>query len=363
MSNCVLDVSRLIVRNFKQKTNTGVDNVLLGYLENLDFQKILFFRFHFLIIVFDSKSSDILTKKLINKERISMILFLILSLRSSLNFFKLLQNKTNYFLNLGHYNLDKKWVFYLMKLMATNIVVLIHDLIPITHPEFSKNKETEKHKKRINNSANLSDKVICLSHETKFQFEKYLSKNKVTINADLKIIHPASELKFSITYPREHYIMVGTIEPRKGYIDILKMWQTTDAKYPLVIIGQKGWMCDEEINLMKQLQKSGKVIWEKECSDEKLLEYYSKSRALIQNSYYEGFGLPVLEAINNRLVVFAREIAAILEFDNTTIKKYKNLKELKSFINDESLIDDVAETETKRVWLDAANELKSYLAK
>ena len=250
-----------------------------------------------------------------------------------------------------------------MKLIATDIVVLIHDLIPITHPEFSTNKETKKHKKRVNNSANLSDKVICISHETRFQFEKYLSNNKVSLSADLKVIHSASELKFSITSPREYYIMVGTIEPRKGYIDILKMWQTTDAKYPLVIIGQKGWMCDEEINLIKQLQKSGKVIWEKECSDEKLIEYYSKSRALIQNSYYEGFGLPVLEAINNRLVVFAREIAAILEFDNRAVKKYKDLKELKSFINDESLIDSVAEPKTKRVWLDAANELKSYLMK
>ena len=47
MINCVLDVSRLIFRNFRQKSNTGVDNVLLGYLEHLDFQKYYFLDFTF----------------------------------------------------------------------------------------------------------------------------------------------------------------------------------------------------------------------------------------------------------------------------------------------------------------------------
>lgn len=357
----VLDISRLIVRSISGRQPTGVDNVVLGYLENLKKEKVLYFRYLFLQVIFTKSAQSYILKKVLQKQKISFLVLVGIIFSSLFEIAKYRKNKADYFLNLGHYNLDKHWMFGEMKKIAHKTAVLIHDLIPITHPKYTSDKEQKKHKLRIINSAKFSNKIFFVSNETKNQFIKYSKENGINVTASLYVVKSASHKKFKLSENRDHYLMVGTIEPRKGYKEILKLWKNKKISYSLVIIGQKGWMCGDEIKLIEELKSQGLIKWEKSCSDSKLDDYYSRSFALIQNSYYEGYGLPVLEAINNGLRVYARDISALSEFDENSIIKYKHIDGLYRLIKDNHLLDKQISFQNQRTWREASSELEALL--
>ena len=221
---------------------------------------------------------------------------------------------------------------------------------------YAKSKETS-----VDDIQSVIDKVEAGTITFFLYRIKYSKENGINVTASLYVVKSASHKKFKLSKNRDHYLMVGTIEPRKGYKEILKLWKNKKISYPLVIIGQKGWMCGDEIKLIEELKSQGLIKWEKSCSDSKLDDYYSRSFALIQNSYYEGYGLPVLEAINNGLRVYARDISALSEFDENSIIKYKHIDGLYRLIKDNHLLDKQISFQNQRTWREASSELEALL--
>jgi len=120
--------------------------------------------------------------------------------------------------------------------------------------------------------------------------------------------------------------MVGTIEPRKGYLQTLKaftrLWQS-GLNINLVIVGREGWVglpenqrqsISEIVSLIQSHPELGKRLqWLTEVSDEYLVQLYANSDCLIAASEGEGFGLPLIEAAQHALPIIARDITVFKE--------------------------------------------------
>lgn len=120
---------------------------------------------------------------------------------------------------------------------------------------------------------------------------------------------------------RPSFLVVGTIEPRKGHLQVLnafdRLWaEGTDVN--LVIVGKKGWMVDEVAARLDRHAELGKrVFWIEGASDEYLEKIYSAATCLIAASEGEGFGLPLIEAARQKLPVIARDLPVFREVAGT----------------------------------------------
>lgn len=116
---------------------------------------------------------------------------------------------------------------------------------------------------------------------------------------------------------RVSFLMVGTLEPRKGYAQILRafdqLW-AAEHDVMLVIVGKIGWLVDalcEELKSHSELNH--RLFWFVGASDELLGRLYSACSCLIAASEGEGFGLPLIEAAQHQLPVIARDIPVFRE--------------------------------------------------
>lgn len=116
---------------------------------------------------------------------------------------------------------------------------------------------------------------------------------------------------------RLSFLMVGTVEPRKGYAQALaafeQLWQQA-IDMNLVIVGQQGWMVESLIEKLRGHDEVGKrLFWLEGISDEYLEKVYAASTCLIAASEGEGFGLPLTEAARHGLPIISRDIPVFRE--------------------------------------------------
>jgi glycosyltransferase involved in cell wall biosynthesis len=120
-------------------------------------------------------------------------------------------------------------------------------------------------------------------------------------------------------------LMVGTIEPRKGYSDALDAmefsWDNGD-EMSLVIVGKPGW---KTIKLQERLlthDEAGKrLFWLKNITDQTLQKLYKMANSVLVTSYGEGFGLPLVEAMYYGKSLLVRDIPIFRE----VTKHYQNV--------------------------------------
>ena len=116
---------------------------------------------------------------------------------------------------------------------------------------------------------------------------------------------------------RTSFLMVGTIEPRKGYAQVLDafelLWEQ-GKDLNLIIVGKEGWIVKELVKKLRFHPERGRrLLWLERVSDELLLELYRSCSALLMASEGEGFGLPLIEAARHNLPIIARDLPVFRE--------------------------------------------------
>jgi len=132
---------------------------------------------------------------------------------------------------------------------------------------------------------------------------------------------------------RPSFLMVGTLEPRKGHAQVLdtfdQLWQAGND-VNLAIVGKEGWMVNALIERLRSHPARDKhLFWLEAIGDEDLEQIYAASTCLIAASHGEGFGLPLIEAAQHKLPIIARNIPIFREvagehayyFDGTDTEK------------------------------------------
>lgn len=241
----------------------------------------------------------------------------------------------------------KAGLYDYLKLKGVKIVFLVHDLLPLEFPNYFPPGESTTHERWCEVVLKVADKVVCTTHDVATKLRKF-AENRGLLREDLVIssLHLGFDFKvaphskglsheelslFERIKSRPYFIMVGTIEPRKGHWQVLKafeiLWQK-GVDYHLVFIGKIGWMVDELIRYISQHPElNKKFFFTGHISDDFLEMLYSQALASIVASEGEGFGLPIVESASYNVPVIARDIPVFREVAGDGAYYFKNKKD------------------------------------
>jgi len=139
----------------------------------------------------------------------------------------------------------------------------------------------------------------------------------LTVSAAHAVLSKTSQAALTTLSSGPNFLMVGAIEPRKGYTQVLAAFERLwDSGYDLrlVIVGKPGWMVEELVEKLRLHSKSGSLLfWLEDVSDADLDRIYSACSCLIAASEGEEFGLPLIEAAQHKLPILARDIPVFRE--------------------------------------------------
>jgi glycosyltransferase involved in cell wall biosynthesis len=360
-SPILLDVSRLIWRRWKGRLPTGIDRVCLAYLRHFAPRAQAVVQHRWFRGILDPEASQRLFALLESpgaKFKTSLVLGGLRSIRRPGN-----HGDARLYLNVGHTGLDSPGFRQWVRNANVKPIYLIHDLIPIAHPEFCRPGEAEKHRERMRTVLTTAAGAIGNSHATLDELARFGRRENLPSPPGLAAwlgADPLPAVGQPIRRPCPTFVALGTIEARKNHLLLLEIWSRLidrlgTAAPRLLIIGQRGWEAEQVFNRLDHDEKlRGHVIELNTCADEELSAHVSTARALLFPSQAEGYGLPLIEALGLGAPVIAsdlpvfREIAgdiptyldpldrnaweaAILEYSEDAGAREEQLRRMKSF--------------------------------
>ncbi len=220
-----------------------------------------------------------------------------------------------------------------LKSEGVGIVAVVYDLIPLTHPQFCDENLVRVFDQWFGWVARTADGFVAISQtisdqvrqdlirrigaqagEWKWHGSFRLGSELDQVRADGLVRKPVQSM-FALDLPV--YLMVGTIEPRKNHAYLVdafeKIW-ADGGQVALCIVGKVGWKCADLVHRICQHPELGKRLFMfNDLSDTELGRCYQQSKALVFPSFVEGFGLPLVEAMQRGLPAFASDIAVFRE--------------------------------------------------
>jgi len=320
----LLDVSRLVWRVWGGRLPTGIDRVCLEYAEHFGARSQAVVQFKGSTLVFDPEDSDrlfsILLRGFGGRGRKSLLFDL--GPAAWLKARKAVPRRGMFYLNVGHTGLDQPKLPAWLARNGLRAIYLIHDLIPITHPQFCRPGELEKHEGRMSNALGSASGIIGNSQATLDELSDFARARGLPMPPAVVALisghHPSPKVTPS-KLDRPYFVAIGTIEGRKNHILLLKLWQRLVAELGpeapiLLVIGQRGWEAESALELLDDRdQWNGAVREISGADDEELASWLAGARALLMPSFAEGFGLPVIEALQAETPVIASDLPVFRE--------------------------------------------------
>jgi len=204
-------------------------------------------------------------------------------------------------------------------------ILSIHDLIYRHHPEFSPEDDLEKYDHQLRIACAASDRIIAVSESTKSDLIRFfsLSPDKIQViysPCDARFFKTATlrqRLDVQVRYglPEKYLLYVGSMAARKNLLTVVKaLKQIPKAKrLPLVIIGNETAYSRQVFEYAYQHNLREFLIVPKYVSTEDLPAVYQGAQVFIYMSLYEGFGMPILEAVASGVPVVVSKNSAMPE--------------------------------------------------
>lgn len=221
------------------------------------------------------------------------------------------------YLNVGHTTLHEPTALRELEAAGIERVILIHDLIPVTHPEFCRPGDGEKHHARVGNTLRHASRIIVNSAYTGDELRAFSNREGLP-QPPIHVAHLGLEPAFvagdAVAAARPYFVHVGTIEARKNLALLLTLWRRLEERLgertpSLVLVGRYGW---ENEAVLDHLQRSpnlqGVVHQASNLSDAVLARLMRGARAVLAPSSVEGFDLPAVEACAMGLPLIASDI-------------------------------------------------------
>lgn len=184
-------------------------------------------------------------------------------------------------------------------------VVTIHDLIFLRHPELYKPLDRLIYTKKFKYAVAHADKVVAISKQTKQDIVHFFQIPEDKIEVIYQGCHEAfkqqktqdklADIRQRYDLPEDFILNVGSIEPRKNAFQIVKAIETIDI--PLVIIGKETPYAAQIKAYVERKNLTKKILFRKVEGMDDLASIYKLAKAFVYPSTYEGFGIPIIEAL------------------------------------------------------------------
>ncbi|UEG52373.1 glycosyltransferase family 4 protein [Mucilaginibacter daejeonensis] len=194
-------------------------------------------------------------------------------------------------------------------------VLTVHDLIFLRFPQYFKLIDRLIYKAKLNYACKAADKIIAISQRTRKDLIELLGVDPNKIEVIYQGCNPAFTLYQSETHrahikktyklPKRYLLTVGTIEERKNLMLLVKALTLTKCNMPLLVVGKPTPYADEVKRFVEANGLQKRVIFLHQVGFDDLPALYQLSTVFIYPSRYEGFGIPILEAINSGVPVIA----------------------------------------------------------
>ena len=193
---------------------------------------------------------------------------------------------------------------------APRSVVTIHDLNFLYYPRFLTAESRRYYNRQIEWAVQKAEHILADSHATKADLTSLLSVPAENVT----VVHLAADRAFRPLLDEEtrpvlaqytlspgYLLFVGTLEPRKnlpGLLQAYRLLLDEEARAaPLVLVGGKGWLYEDVFARVEALHLTGALRFLQDVPDAHLPALYNGASLLVTPSFYEGFGLPALEAM------------------------------------------------------------------
>lgn len=223
---------------------------------------------------------------------------------------------------------------------GTRIWFLVHDILPLTHPQWFPPEMAPFFGTWLAALAELADGCVCVSATTAVELATYWRDQGLAAPPRLAVSHngaappereadgdpPLNSTLAAALAARPSLLMVGTLEPRKGHAQALAaldcLWaQGLDLN--LILVGGAGWPHESAVNrraiqalterITGHAELGRRLFWPPDVSDGALALLYRRASALLAAAEHEGFGLPLIEAAGHGLPLIVRDIPVFRE--------------------------------------------------
>ena len=222
------------------------------------------------------------------------------------------------YLNVSHFGLEQPRLLDRLTARGVRTVVMVHDLIPILHPEYCSPSALPWHLRRVDALLEHAAVVIANSSTTAMELTAFAERTGHRL-PPICVAPLGLEPSFRVR-PRHglgrrpYFVCVGTIEPRKNVTLLLTLWRRLaermgDATPPLVLAGQRGWETEAIVDHLERSPPVRRFVHEiNGLGDAELAMLIAGATALLSPSFMEGFNLPVAEALAMGTPVIASDI-------------------------------------------------------
>jgi FkbM family methyltransferase len=253
-----------------------------------------------------------------------------------------------------------------LRRVGIRLYFVVYDLLPLTLPHRFPAEAAEKHRRWLQVVA-TADGAFCISQATATELQTWLDSHSgpgarrtavfsFPLGADFEQSTPtmgfpsdAPDVLRKLTR-RPTFLIVGTLEPRKGHdqaLDAFEQLWNADVDVGLAFVGKRGWLVDRLIaRISGHPERGTRLHWLQAISDEYLTKVYEASSCLLLPSEGEGFGLPIIEALLHGTPVLARDLPVTREIAGTDATYFVG--------SDAASLADAV-----RAWLDGAHPRKA----
>jgi len=223
-------------------------------------------------------------------------------------------------------------------------VVSIHDLIFIRNPEYYNIIDRRIYKYKIKYSCNVADRIVAISEQTKSDIMEFMDvpADKIEViyqscdPAFLKKVIDVEQITIAQKYklPEDYILYVGAITPRKNLLSIVKALYSlkTKLKVPLVVVGGGGKYKDEVKRYINNNKMNKQVLFLENIPFVDFPAIYQGAELFVYPSHFEGFGIPIIEALSSKVPVITSKGSCFAEAGgNDSI--YVNSKDIDELAN------------------------------
>ncbi|UWX61955.1 glycosyltransferase family 4 protein [Chryseobacterium oranimense] len=200
-------------------------------------------------------------------------------------------------------------------------IVTIHDLIFMRYPQYYSFFDRKIHLWKFKKAAISADKIIAISEQTKRDIITYLKVPESKIEVIYQGCHKAFKeqqpddfiqaVKEKFSLPGRYILNVGTIEARKNLLNIVK--GIIDTEIPLVVVGRKANYYKKVEAFIKKNKMEKQVLFLEGVSMDELAVIYKLADVFVYPSFFEGFGIPVIEALFSKTATITSNTSCLPE--------------------------------------------------